>query len=79
MAKLACQTKSHNFNRLTIKIHQLEKDFLLIEPLAQEKQQLWSNIINLVNDIWPYIHIIFEQNDLVKEASEEIHKSKSQH
>ena len=42
----------------------------LKEPLAQAKQQLWANIINSVNDIWPSIQVIFEQNDLVKEAGE---------
>ena len=27
-----------------------------------------ANIIDSVNDIWPSIQVIFEQNDLVKEA-----------
>lgn len=37
-------------------------------------KHLWDNIINSVNDIWTSIQIIFEQNDLVKEANEAIQK-----
>ena len=48
----------------------------LIEPLAQAKKQLWENIIKYVNDIWPSIQVIFEQNYLIKEASNAIQKVK---
>jgi len=45
-------------------------------PLSQAKEQLWASIIDSVNDIWPSIQVIFEQNDLVKEASEAIQRVK---
>ena len=38
---------------------------------------MWANIINSVNDIWPSIQIIFEQNDLINEASDAIQKVKT--
>lgn len=46
----------------------------LKEPLGQDKEQLWANIIDFVNDIWPSIHVLFEQIDLVKEATEAIQR-----
>lgn len=48
------------------------------ELLAQAKQQLWANIINSVNDIWPSIQVIFEKNDLVKEAGEAIQRVRAE-
>lgn len=55
-----------------IMIKSLEKELTLKEPLGQAKEQLWANIIDSVNDIWPSIQVIFEQSDLVKEATEAI-------
>ena len=48
------------------------------EPLAQEKQQLWANIIDSVNDIWPSIQVIYEQKDLTKASIEAIWKIKEE-
>jgi len=56
----------------------LEKELTLKEPLAQAKEQLWANIIDSINDIWPSIQVIFEQNDLVKEATKEIQRFKAE-
>jgi len=44
---------------------------------SPRKQPLWANIIDLVNDIWPSIQVIFEQNDFVKEAGEAIQRVKA--
>jgi len=55
----------------------LEKELTLKEPLNQAKEQLWANIIDYVNDIFPSIQVIFEQNDLVKEATEAIQRVKA--
>jgi len=65
-------------NRLNERLKKLEKELTMKEPLAQGKQQLWANIINYVNDIWPSIQVIFEQIDLIKETSEEIQKVRAQ-
>ena len=53
----------------------LENDFTLQEPLGDMKEILWTNIINSINDVWPSIQVIFEQNELVKVATEETHKT----
>ena len=46
--------------------------------MAHVKQQLWSNIIESVNDIWPSIQVIYEQKDLVKSTRESIQKIKEE-
>ena len=68
------KNEAHKSNRLNERIHKLEKELTLKEPLAQAKQLLWTNIIDLGNDIWPSIKVIFEHNDLVKEVGEEIQR-----
>ena len=52
--------------RMTEIIKILEKELTLNEPLGQAKEQLWANIIDFVNDIWPSIQVIFKKNDLDK-------------
>ena len=46
--------------------------------MAHIKNQLWSNIIESVNDTWPSIQVIYEQKDLLKVAKEEIQKTKEE-
>ena len=56
----------------------LEKELTILnEPLGQAKEQLWANIIDSVNYIWPSIQVIFEQIDLIKQATEAIKRFKT--
>ena len=48
------------------------------EPLGQDKEQLWANIIDSFNDIWSSIQVIFEHIDLIKEATEAIQRVKEE-
>lgn len=70
------KSETQKSNKLTDKIDKLEKELSLKEPLAQEKQQLWANIINSINDIWPSIEVIFEHKDLIKKEGNAILKVK---
>ena len=63
-------------NRLNDQLKKLEKDLTLKEPMAQAKQQLWANIIESINDIWPSIQVIYQQKYLIKAAGEAIQKIK---
>ena len=56
----------------------LEQELTLKEPLGQAEEQLWANIIDYVNDIWPSRQVTFEKNDLVKEATEAIQRVKAE-
>jgi len=51
------------------RIKNMEKELTLKEPLGQAKEQLWANIIDSINDILPSIQVIFEQIDLIKQAT----------
>jgi len=74
VAQIMRKSETQKSNRLTERIQKLEKELTLKEPLSQAKKQIWANIINSVNDIFPSIQVIFEQNDLVKEAGEAIQR-----
>ncbi len=47
--------------RMNDRIKAMEKDLTFKEPLGKAKELPWANIIDFVNDIWPSIHVIFEQ------------------
>ena len=47
-------------NNLNEQLKKLEKDLTLKEPMAQIRQHLCANIIEVVNDIWPSIQVIYE-------------------
>ena len=55
LAQIMHKNEEHKENRLAKKLMKLEKDLTLKEPMAQAKKQLWANIIESVNDIWPSI------------------------
>jgi len=63
---------------MTERIKTLEKELTLNETLGQAKEQLWANIIDSVNDIWPSIQVIFEQIGLIKQDTKDIHKVKEE-
>lgn len=51
LAQIMHKNETQKSNKMTERIQKLEKELTLKEPLAQEKKQLWANIINSVNDI----------------------------
>ena len=62
--------------RLEKLVEALQKDLSLEKPLNEINDILWDNIIELIRDIWPSIQAIFEQNELVKVAQEEINRTR---
>ena len=78
LVQIMHKNEIHKTNRFNEKLQKLEKELTLKEPLAQAKQQLWANIIESVNDIWPSIQVIYEQKDLIKATSEAIQKIKEE-
>ena len=56
-------------------LKKFEKELTLKEPMAHVKQQLWSNIIEVVNDTWPSIQVIYEQKYSMKLVRETIQKT----
>jgi len=45
--------------RMNERIKSLEKELTMGDPIGKAKDQLWANIIDSVNDIWPFIQVIF--------------------
>lgn len=78
LAKIMHKNEEQRENKLNKQLKMLEKYLTLKEPMAQAKKQLWANIIEVVNDIWPSIQVIYEQKDLVKSAREAIQKIKEE-
>ena len=56
----------------------MEKDLVMERPLSELKEILWYNIIQLIKKVWPFIQIIYEQQDLVSWALEEIEKAREE-
>lgn len=54
----------NNF-KLIQQIQKYEDKSLLIQMLAEAKHNIWHNINANVTELWPYIQIIFEQEELV--------------
>ena len=63
---------------LAQQVKTLERDLTFDNPLTDIKKILWTNITQLINDVWSSIQIIFEQIDLVKIAFQEIQKTKEE-
>lgn len=72
LAQIMHKEEWQKSTRMNERIKSLKKELTLKEPFGQAKEQLWANIIDSVNGIWPSIQVIFEQSDLVKEATEAI-------
>jgi hypothetical protein len=44
------------------------------KTLAEVKENVWTDITKSINEIWPMIQIMFEQNELVLRSKQAIEK-----
>ena len=44
--------------------------------MAEVKENVWTDITKSINEIWPMIQIMFEQNELVQRSKQAIDKIK---
>ena len=42
--------------------------------MAEVKENVWTHITKYINEIWPMIQIMFEQNELVQRSKQAIEK-----
>ena len=70
--------KTREVNRLEKLVHKSEKDLTLEKPLKEINEILWDNIIQSIKFVQPLIQIMYEQNDLVKLALEEILRAREE-
>ena len=75
LSKMSVAEKTREINILEKLVKTLERDLTLEKTLEEIKEILWANIIQSINDVWPSIQIMYEQNDLIKLALEEVLKA----
>ena len=51
LAQIMHKEEQQKSTRINEQMKSLEKELTLNEPLGQAQEQLWDNIINVVNDI----------------------------
>jgi hypothetical protein len=44
---------------------QLQKKTVAVKTLVEAKENIWMDISKSINEIWPMVQIMFEQNELV--------------
>jgi hypothetical protein len=52
-------------DQLKQELQQLRKQTVVGKTLAEVKESVWKDIAKSMNEIWPMIQIMFEQNELV--------------
>jgi hypothetical protein len=60
--------------QLRKELQQLQKETVAGKTLAEVKENVWTDITKSINEIWPMIQIMFEQNELVQRRKQAIEK-----
>jgi hypothetical protein len=60
--------------KLRKELQQLQKEIVVGKTLAEVKENVWTDITKSINEIWPMIQIMFEQNELVQRSKQAIEK-----
>jgi DNA gyrase/topoisomerase IV subunit A len=55
-------------------LQQLQKQTMAGKTLAEVKEIVWTDIIKSINEIWPMIQIMFEQNELLQRSKQAVEK-----
>jgi DNA repair ATPase RecN len=55
-------------DQLKQELQQLQKQTMAGKTLFEVKESVWMDITNSMNEIWPMIQIMFEQNELVQRS-----------
>jgi hypothetical protein len=58
--------------QLKQELQQLRKQIVARKTLAEVKENVWTDITKSMNEIWPMIQIMFEQNELVLRSKQAI-------
>jgi hypothetical protein len=55
-------------------LQQLQKQTMAGKTLAEVKEIVWTDITKSINEIWPMIQIMFEQNELLQRSKQAVEK-----
>jgi hypothetical protein len=64
--------------KLKQELQQLQKKTVAGKTLAEAKENIWMDISKSINEIWPMVQIMFEQNELVLRSRQAIDKIKGE-
>ena len=78
MSKKTVADNTMEIKRLEKLVKALEKGLSLEKPLREINEILWDNIVESIKSVWSFFQTIFEQNDLIKVAQEEIDKTRDE-
>jgi hypothetical protein len=59
-------------------LQQLQKQTLAGKTLAEVKELVWTDISKSINEIWPMVQIMFEQNELLERSKQAVEKIRSE-
>jgi hypothetical protein len=65
-------------DQLKQELQQLRKQTVAGKTLAEVRESVWTDITKSMNEIWPMIQIMFEQNELVQRSKHAIEKIRSE-
>jgi hypothetical protein len=65
-------------DQLKQELQQLRKQTVAGKTPAEVKESIWTDITKSMNEIWPMIQIMFEQNELVQRSKQAIGKIRSE-
>jgi hypothetical protein len=61
-------------DKLKQELQQLQKKTVAGKTLVEAKESVWMDISKSINEIWPMVQIMFEQNKLVQRSKQAIEK-----
>jgi hypothetical protein len=61
-------------DKLKQELQQLQKKTVASKTLAEAKENIWMDISKSINEIWPMVQIMFDQNELVQRIRQAIEK-----
>jgi hypothetical protein len=65
-------------DKLKQELQQLQKKTVAGKTLVEAKENIWMDISKSINEIWPMVQIMFEQNELVQRSRQAIEKIRAE-
>jgi hypothetical protein len=59
-------------------LQQLQKQTMAGKTLAEVKELVWTDISKSINEIWPMVQIMFEQNELLERSKQAVEKIRTE-
>jgi hypothetical protein len=60
--------------KLKQEIQQLQKQTVACKTLVEANENIWTDILKSINEIWPMVQIMFKQHDLVLKSRQAINR-----